>query len=187
MSWLSYFGTVLDRADEHGAVPMGEVPIGWAALAISGALLLGAHSLRLWTGAVSWFGFQHAEVRAAAEVPNAFLNDVQGFVTTGNLRNGFGLGLPLIALPGQEVVVRYDLEAKTGEPDSVGARVHVSCLCNADDNWRMFRIEGPGSGEFVVPVRHASIYSIRLRQSRSIGGVSQGNYYWGVRRVRDEG
>jgi hypothetical protein len=118
------------------------------------ALFLANHIVRLTIGATSWFGMQKATVR---EAPN-WMNT-----------------------PGQDIVIKYDLESSVQNATAPRARILVSCVCPAK-NWEQFSIDGPGRGELVMPVKNYDFYTVTLYQSAGLDGThSLGTYWWGVR------
>jgi hypothetical protein len=138
------------------------------------ALFLANHIVRLTIGATSWFGMQKATVREAPNWMNTPVSD-------NLLVSDTNLSLPMPAQPGQDIVIKYDLESSVQNATAPRARILVSCVCPAK-NWEQFSIDGPGRGELVMPVKNYDFYTVTLYQSAGLDGThSLGTYWWGVR------
>ncbi len=163
--------------DGDAAVQLGEIGIGRTFVTVLGVLLIliaGNHLIRLGVGSISWLGIAEINVRAAPD-------RVHTPVSTNLLSDRFQLSFPMLALKGQEIVVRYNLSSRHGDRVAPHARVMVSCFCAAS-NWHHVTIEHPRTGELILPVRGFGFYDVNIRQSAGPDGEgSVGNYSWGIR------
>ncbi|HOB14976.1 MAG TPA: hypothetical protein PKN09_12095 [Novosphingobium sp.] len=133
------------------------------------------HIVRVASGATSWLGYHRIDTHSAPDW-------MQTPVSRNLLGEGLGLGLPVPAQIGQEVVIHYDLQTRGDSPAS--ARIMVSCAFPCR-NWKHFSIPANGSGELVVPVSDPDFYSMTIWQSgASDGSVAEGTYWIGVRKAR---
>lgn len=177
VDWHKTFDEMRRQSDDYGAVPLGTVRIG-RKLLVAALLLLVLfalfHQMRLWTGSVSWLGFAESSAKAA---PGWMRTPLSGNV----VRDDFGLGIPMLAARGQEIVVRYDLSSPDATAAAPRARLLISCLCPAE-HWHQFTIDGSAEGETSFPVSHGGFYMVDLSQSPGPdGAASAGAYRWGLR------
>jgi hypothetical protein len=175
---VDWYKAMAGMGEESGGISLGVMRIG-RKLAIGSVALLVAlflvHQVRLAMGLVSWFGMTETNIGAAPDWMHTP-------ASTNLRRDDYGLGVPMLAVRGQEIVVRYRLSS-TGEAASAPrARVLVSCWC-AVGNWQHLRIEGPGQGELVVPIRSGGLYSVQVagQSAGANGRASVGSYRWGLR------